>query len=95
MHDDERVDLCGPVAHGKKIVDDKYHPDGYNIGINVGTAAGQSIHHLHSMLFHVTKVMLRTPGAACAVSFPTGNSISSNPIWQGAQDESQIRCRTI
>jgi diadenosine tetraphosphate (Ap4A) HIT family hydrolase len=24
-----------------------YHPDGYNIGINVGAAAGQSVFHLH------------------------------------------------
>lgn len=31
----------------KRIVDEKYHPDGYNIGINVGEAAGQSIFHVH------------------------------------------------
>ena len=44
---EELVDLWGLVAQGRKIVDEKYQPDGYNIGINVGTAAGQSIHHLH------------------------------------------------
>lgn len=31
----------------KEILDDKFRPDGYNIGINVGEAAGQSIFHLH------------------------------------------------
>ena len=31
----------------KRIVDGKYHPDGYNIGVNVGEAAGQSIFHVH------------------------------------------------
>ena len=31
----------------KSIVNEKYHPDGYNIGINVGEAAGQSIFHVH------------------------------------------------
>jgi diadenosine tetraphosphate (Ap4A) HIT family hydrolase len=45
--DEELVDLWKLVARGKEIVEGKYHPDGYNIGINVGTVAGQSIHHLH------------------------------------------------
>ena len=45
--DDEREELWSLVAQGRDIVEEKYHPDGYNIGINVGTAAGQSIHHLH------------------------------------------------
>lgn len=47
INDEELVDLWGLVARGKKIVDETYHPDGYNIGINVGESAGQSIHHLH------------------------------------------------
>lgn len=47
INDDELVDLWGLVARGKEMVDAEYHPDGYNIGINVGHWAGQSIHHLH------------------------------------------------
>lgn len=31
----------------KKILDEKYNPDGYNIGINVGDAAGQTVPHVH------------------------------------------------
>ncbi|NLZ28282.1 MAG: HIT family protein [Firmicutes bacterium] len=31
----------------KDILDSKYKPDGYNIGVNVGYAAGQTIFHLH------------------------------------------------
>ncbi len=31
----------------KPILDEAYHPDGYNIGINLGIAAGQTIEHLH------------------------------------------------
>ena len=31
----------------KKHLDQKYNPDGYNIGVNVGIAGGQTIFHLH------------------------------------------------
>lgn len=31
----------------KKELDDTFHPTGYNIGINNGESAGQSIMHLH------------------------------------------------
>jgi diadenosine tetraphosphate (Ap4A) HIT family hydrolase len=47
INDEELVDLWGLVAKGRQIVDEKFKPDGYNIGINIGTVAGQSIHHLH------------------------------------------------
>ena len=35
------------IDEAKKMVDDKYHPNGYNIGMNLGEAAGQSVMHLH------------------------------------------------
>lgn len=31
----------------KHILDEKFHPDGYNIGFNCGDAAGQTIMHFH------------------------------------------------
>ena len=31
----------------KKIIDKKFKPDAYNIGINDGEEAGRTIHHLH------------------------------------------------
>lgn len=31
----------------KDIISDKYQPDGFNIGINVGEKAGQTINHVH------------------------------------------------
>ena len=31
----------------KAILDERYNPDGYNIGVNVNYAAGQTIFHLH------------------------------------------------
>jgi diadenosine tetraphosphate (Ap4A) HIT family hydrolase len=31
----------------KRSLQDRYNPDGYNVGVNVGAAAGQTIFHLH------------------------------------------------
>lgn len=31
----------------KKIIDLKFHPDGYNLGWNIGTIGGQEIFHAH------------------------------------------------
>lgn len=31
----------------KKKLDELYHPDGYNVGLNCGEAAGQTIMHCH------------------------------------------------
>lgn len=47
INDEEREELWSLVTQGREMCEEKYHPDGYNIGINVGVAAGQSIHHLH------------------------------------------------
>ena len=31
----------------ERILDEKYHPDGYNVGFNVKEAGGQSVMHTH------------------------------------------------
>lgn len=35
------------IGETKKILKDKFSPNGFNIGINEGESAGQSIFHLH------------------------------------------------
>lgn len=44
---EERIAIFDLLDEAKKIVDNKYNPDGYNIGMNLGETAGQSIMHLH------------------------------------------------
>jgi diadenosine tetraphosphate (Ap4A) HIT family hydrolase len=44
---DERAALMDLVAEVKASLDRELHPAGYNIGINVGEAAGQTVMHLH------------------------------------------------
>ena len=44
---EERQAINELLEEAKKLLDQQYDPDGYNIGINCGEAAGQSIMHLH------------------------------------------------
>ena len=44
---EERNAIFELLEKGKLIIEEKYKPDGYNIGINQGTAAGQTIMHIH------------------------------------------------
>ncbi len=44
----EEVAACMDlVRQERERLDDEFQPDGYNIGVNVGQAAGQSIYHTH------------------------------------------------
>jgi len=45
--DDERAALLRLVHEVKRKLDEKLHPDGYNVGFNAGEAAGQTVMHLH------------------------------------------------
>ncbi len=44
---EERTALFDLVDEVKRALDERLHPDGYNIGINAGEAAGQTVPHLH------------------------------------------------
>lgn len=44
---EERAVLWDLVEVTRERLDREYRPDGYNIGINVGRAAGQTVMHLH------------------------------------------------
>ena len=43
----EREAMNVMLQYVKKKIDERFHPDGYNIGINVNEAAGQSVFHVH------------------------------------------------
>ena len=45
--DEERTELVAACEIAKSAIEKRYRPDGYNIGVNVGSAAGQSVPHLH------------------------------------------------
>jgi diadenosine tetraphosphate (Ap4A) HIT family hydrolase len=45
--EEERLAIFALLDEAKRLLDAEHRPDGYNIGINDGASAGQSIMHLH------------------------------------------------
>ena len=45
--EEERTALWAMVDEAKKLLDGRFKPDGYNVGINIGTTAGQTVMHCH------------------------------------------------
>ena len=43
----ERAKLMSLLAAARDDLEREFHPAGYNVGINDGTAAGQTVPHLH------------------------------------------------
>ena len=44
---EEKLNVMELIDGAKQIIEEKNRPDGYNIGINIGETAGQSVMHLH------------------------------------------------
>ncbi|WP_244895423.1 HIT family protein [Evansella clarkii] len=44
---EEREAFNELLEKGKSLLDEKYRPEGYNVGINCGETAGQTIFHVH------------------------------------------------
>lgn len=45
--DEERQAIWRLVDEAKTLVDRSHKPDGYNVGLNAGAAAGQTVLHAH------------------------------------------------
>lgn len=44
---DEQNALWQLVNTAKTLLENRFHPDGFNVGINIGETAGQSVMHVH------------------------------------------------
>ena len=47
LSDEEWIDTKNVLAMTKKLIEEKYKPDGYNLGWNVGSTGGQFVFHSH------------------------------------------------
>jgi len=47
LSSEERKNLNEVILEAKRLIELEFKPDGYNIGMNCGKAAGQSVFHFH------------------------------------------------
>ncbi|WP_340104901.1 HIT family protein [Rhodohalobacter sp. 8-1] len=43
----ERAELSEVIIKAKELIESNHNPDGYNIGMNCGEVAGQTVMHFH------------------------------------------------
>lgn len=60
----EYFSLFSVIKRAKKIIDETFKPNGYNIGINDGEYAGQTIKHMH---IHLIPRYKNDGGLPCGV----------------------------
>jgi diadenosine tetraphosphate (Ap4A) HIT family hydrolase len=44
---EERIAVLNLLMEAKRLLEQESAPDGYNVGVNVGEAGGQSVPHVH------------------------------------------------
>ena len=55
------INLIKVLQYVKQQIDERFHPDGYNVGININVAAGQSVFHCHMHLIPCNKGDVENP----------------------------------
>jgi diadenosine tetraphosphate (Ap4A) HIT family hydrolase len=45
--DDERAELVAGIDWARQAIEQRHRPAGFNVGMNLGQAAGQTVAHLH------------------------------------------------
>ena len=69
--EEEIVGLQKLVIDTKVLLDDKYRPDGYNVGINCGEVGGQTVPHVHIHLIPRFKDDVENPSGGVRGVIPS------------------------
>jgi len=77
---DERAAITESIDRGRDLIASRHRPDGFNIGINVGEAAGQTVFHLHVHLIPRYKNDVPNPTGGVRHVIPgKGNYLAAGP----------------
>lgn len=76
---EEQIEIVQAIGLARGLVESNYHPDGYNIGVNVGQAAGQTIFHLHVHLIPRYAGDVRAPRGGVRQVIPGKGDYGSEP----------------
>ena len=84
LTEDERKSAFELVGRAKEKLDSDLHPDGYNLGLNVGMAAGQTIMHAHIHLIPRYQGDVPDPRGGIRFVIPQKANYWSQPCGPGA-----------
>lgn len=73
----EREAMNVMLQYVRQKVEERFHPDGYNVGINVGEVAGQSVFHVHMHLIPRYKGDVPNPKGGVRGVIPSKQSYST------------------
>jgi len=66
---EERMALTRTIDAARLAIESNFGADGYNIGINNGEAAGQTVFHLHTHVIPRRRGDMADPGVAFGMSY--------------------------
>lgn len=70
LSNEEKLELLNLLEIGKDIISEKFKPDGFNIGMNCGEAAGQTVMHFHCHLIPRYKGDMENPRGGIRYCIP-------------------------
>ncbi len=73
----EKMTMTDLSQYVMKKIDERFHPDGYNVGINIGEAAGQSVFHCHMHVIPRYKGDVPNPKGGVRGVIPSKQSYST------------------
>lgn len=79
---EEQIAIIELLNKCKKYIDKKYHPDGYNVGLNCGESAGQSVMHIHMHLIPRYNGDVEDPRGGVRGVIPNKKNIKENRRWK-------------
>jgi diadenosine tetraphosphate (Ap4A) HIT family hydrolase len=70
LNEQEKHSLIDTIEIAKSLILDKYKPDGFNIGMNCGEAAGQTVFHFHCHVIPRYRGDMDNPGGGVRYCIP-------------------------
>lgn len=71
---EEQADCFSLLNKAKEIVQERYNPDGFNVGININESAGQTVPHVHIHLIPRNKDDVQEPRGGVRGVIPSKRS---------------------
>jgi len=73
LDDDEKRELNFIIDQTKAYIEERHEADGFNIGMNCGSAAGQTVMHFHCHLIPRYKGDMNDPRGGVRLYLPIGS----------------------